>query len=44
MSRWERVWAEKEQQAELAALLALFLEADKWIKDEEFLDAFLRHA
>lgn len=43
MSRWERVWAEKAQQAERTALLELFLDADKWIKDTEFLDAILCH-
>lgn len=33
MSKWERAWAEKVQ-AELAVLLKLFLDADKWIKYE----------
>lgn len=43
MNKWEMVWAEKVQQAELAVLLELFLDADKWIKDEEYFDAILCH-
>lgn len=43
MNRWERVWAEKVQQAELAVLLELFLDADKWIKDEDYFVVILCH-
>lgn len=43
MNKWEGAWAEKVQQAELAVLLELFLDANKWIKDEDYFVVILCH-
>lgn len=42
MNKWEKARAEKVQ-AELAVFLKLFLDVDKWIKDEDYFAVILCH-